>query len=335
MSELTKHLEHITIKDTAAWVNRSFETRQNEKGTDGFIKRPSNSFILYRSAYADRCREYEKSNNHQDISSMAGASWAVETPEIRKQYEEWAKLERINHQAAFPNYKFQPQTAEAKARKRKGKLDDTSEEPSDADDPTYHQGRGDISAAGRATRVKKQRRNYREPSSYSPSLASHDDYMSPEPYLPAMQNPSYYHATNPGKPMPAALSRLQPGGYYQSAHLPSNARFSGIGHVEDIGYSQADVPTSHYGTPPPMGLPGALHEDLIGDQSLDNGHLMIGNASLDPQLLSRDQDLPGYADPSVGFQASDYLEERDQIDFANGKSSLDAVERWDHFDERN
>lgn len=270
---------------------------------------------------------------------MAGASWAIETPEIRKQYEEWAKLERVNHLAAFPDYKFQPQTAEAKARKRKGKVEDSSEEPSDFEDPTYHQGRGNATAA-RATRGKKARRNYRE-TSYTPSLTSHDDYMSPEPYIPAMQNPSYYHATNPGKPMPAALSRLQPGGYYQTTHVPSNARFAGVGHVEDIGYRQAEVPTSHYSTPPPVGLPGASHEDLIGDPSVDNGHLMIGHAPLDPQLLAPDQDLQGYSDftgpmpISASFQASDFLEERDQVEFGNGSSNLDAVEKWDHFDDRN
>ncbi|KAM0796277.1 high mobility group box domain-containing protein, partial [Usnea florida] len=73
------------------------------------IKRPSNSFILYRSAYADRARAWEKSPNHQKISSLAGESWAMEPPEIRKQYDAWAKVERENHAKAFPDYKFQPQ----------------------------------------------------------------------------------------------------------------------------------------------------------------------------------------------------------------------------------
>ncbi|KAL9126479.1 MAG: hypothetical protein Q9217_004478 [Psora testacea] len=329
LSELTIHLGHIPIKDTEAWVNRSLEVRQSEVGVGGFIKRPSNSFILYRSAYADRCREYEKSNNHQDISSMAGASWAIESPEIRKQYEDWAKIERQNHQAAFPDYKFQPQTQEAKARKRKVKLDDDSEEVSELDDPTYYGGRGVTPVSGRSTRVKKPRRNYRE-SSYTPSLASEEGWGTPEPYPGAMHNPSYYHSSNPGKPLPAALNRLGPaGGYYQATSHP-NARYGNIGHIEDVRYQQSEVQTAYYGTPPPVGLPGASHQELMGQTSLDNGELMFNHSTLDPDLVSYDQNIPVEADISAtGFQANDYLAE----DFGGEIGRMDEVEKWDHFDE--
>ena len=329
LSELTKHLEHIPIKDTEAWVKRSLEVRQSEVGGDGFIKRPSNSFILYRSAYADRCREYEKSNNHQDISSMAGASWAIESPAIRKQYEDWAKIERENHQAAFPAYKFQPQTQEAKARKRKGKSDDDSEEESDLEDPTYYGGRGTTPGSGRSTRSKKPRRSYRE-SSYTPSLASEEGWGTPEPYPGVMNNPSYFHSCNPGKPLPAALNRLGPaGGYYQAMSYP-NVRYGSIGHVEDIMYQQGDAQNAYYGTPPPMGLPGASHEELSGDTSLDNGHLMFNQSTLDPDLLAFDQNISTQADDSAGgLQISDYL----TGDYGGDMGPVDGSEKWDHFDE--
>ena len=329
LSELTKHLEHIRIKDTEAWVTRSLEVRQSEVGTGGFIKRPSNSFILYRSAYADRCREYEKSNNHQDISSMAGASWAIESPEIRKQYESWAKTERENHQAAFPDYKFQPQTQEAKARKRKGKLDDDSEETSDLDDPTYHGARGLAPAGGRSTRQKPSKRNYRE-SSYTPSLISDDGWGTPEPYSGAMNNASYYHSSNPGKPLPAALTRLGPaGGFYQATSHP-NVRFGDVGHVEDIRYQQAQTSAAHYETAPPVGLPGASHEDLMGEASLDNGHLMFSSSTLDPDLLAYDQTGPAQADLTAeGFRANEYLAESFGGEIGHGAGG----DKWDPFDE--
>ncbi|KAL9098461.1 MAG: hypothetical protein Q9163_005883 [Psora crenata] len=329
LSELTKHLEHVPIKDTGAWVNRSLEVRQGEIGSDGFIKRPSNSFILYRSAYADRCREYEKSNNHQDISSMAGASWAIESPEVRKQYEDWARIERENHQAAFPDYKFQPQTQEAKARKRKGKGDEASEEASDPDDATYYGGRGPTPGSARSTRAKKPRKSYRE-SSYTPSLASEEGWRSPEPYPDLMRNPSYYHRSNPGKPLPTALGRLGPsGGYYQATSHP-NVNFGSIGHVEDVRYQQSDPRAAYYDTPPPAGLPGASHGDLMGDTSLDNGELMFSLETLDPDLLAFDQNI--LAQPDVlagGFHANDYLEN----DFGGEIGHADGGDKWDPFEE--
>ena len=335
LSELTKHLEHIPIKDTETWVNRSTEERQKEVGGDGFIKRPSNSFILYRSAYADRCREYEKSNNHQDISSMAGASWAIEAPEVRKQYEDWAKTERENHQAAFPDYKFKPQTQEAKARKRKGKLDDDSLEESDPEDPTFHLGRGATPGSLRSTRMKKQRRNYRE-NSYTPSLGSDDGWGTPNHFGSSLQNPSYYRSTNPEKPLPAALSRMGPsGGYYQTTSHP-NDRYMNIGRVEDVLYQQNDAPGGIYGTAAPIGMPGGSHEDLMGESSMDNGQLMFAGPTLDPDLLAFDSAAAGSGDAnsglaSGGFQASGYLAGED-ANFSAKVGQLEGRKKWDPFE---
>ena len=329
LSELTAHLEHIPIKDTETWVNRSLEQRKKEVGNDGFIKRPSNSFILYRSAYADRCREYEKSNNHQDISSMAGASWAIEATAVRKQYEDWAKVERENHQAAFPDYKFQPQTQEAKARKRKEKFDDDSFEESDLDDPTYN-GRGATPGSARTNRVKKMRRGLRE-SSYTPSVDSDENWGSPEPYPGALYNASYYHSANPGKPLPSALTRLGPNaGYYQATSHP-NGNFSVIGHVEDVIYQPSDGPPRVYDSPVPAGLPGISHEDLVGDSSLDNGHLTFTTPTLDPELLGFTRSMPESFEDTGSFQAEEFLGS-EHNDFGIGDGQLDGIAKWEHFD---
>ena len=333
LSELTKHLDRIPIKDTETWVNRSTEERQKEVGSDGFIKRPSNSFILYRSAYADRCREYEKSNNHQDISSMAGASWAIELPEVRKQYEDWAKTERENHQIAFPDYKFQPQTQEAKVRKRKGKMDDDSLDDSDLEDPTYRGGRGATPGSSRSDRAKKMRRNYRE-SSYTPSLGSDGEWGSPEPYPAPIHSTSYYHHANPGKPMPSALTGIgPPGGYYQATCHP-NVRFSAIGHVEDVMYQQHEAPTSMYGAQPPVGLPGVSHEELMGETDLDNEQLMFTGVTLDPDLLAYDNGGSVQAEghgglAAGGFQTNEYLAE-EHVDFGGDGNPGD---KWDPFED--
>lgn len=321
LSELTKELTGVPIKDTEAWVKRSFLERQTEKRPDGSIKRPSNSFMLYRSAYTERCRELEKSKNHQDISSIAGASWAIETPAIKNQFEEWAKMERENHQKAFPDYKFQPQTQAAKERKRKRKSDDSSEEASDPEDPTYDDGRGGRSGTRRSTRGRNGRFTYREYSD-SRTLTSQDEASTPEPYM-LSQNAPYLGNVNLGKPLPQALDRL---GQADNGYITSNPHseygiYGYLGAGKGTSYYPEDN-MAHYGSSsPPMGLPGASHNDLMGELPMDGGHIMLGDTSLvDPELEGHAPGAMMSMEPpasarSVGFRASDYVTDGDGMPY--------------------
>ena len=257
---------------------------------------------------------------------MAGASWAIESETVRKQFEEWAKWERENHQAAFPNYRFQPQTQEAKARKRKERFDDDSLEDSDLDDPIY-MGRGTTPGSARSLRAKKLRRTAREPS-YTPSFGSEGDWGSPDPYAGAMYNASYYPSANPGKPLPAAHPGVgQSTGYLHMTSHP-NARFANIGHVEDVHYYPSEAPGNPYGSQVPTGLPGASHDDLIGETNLDNGHLTFTGTSVDPDLVAFDHDLA--AGSNEGFRADDFLG-AEQANFIHQEGNTDDFGSWDHF----
>lgn len=339
LSVLTKHLEDVKIKDTEAWVNRSPETRRKEIGDDGSIKRPSNSFILYRSAYADRCRTLQQSTNHQDISSIAGASWAIELPEIRTKYEEWAKTERHNHQAAFPDYKFQPQTQATKDRKRKGKSDEASEEPSDAEDRTYNNGRSGAPARGRSIRTKRPRQDYREPS-YTSSSVSQEDVVTPEPYSQPMHDASHWQYVSPAKPMPAAMGRMPlPGTYYQTTSHP-NPGLGHLGQAEEVEYWPAETPAAYHDSlSPPMGMPGASHDDLLGVSAPQNAHMTFSE-SLDPSLVT--QDLH-YTEPARGdtpltarsFHFEQYLKEHGDaaMGSALGHGEVDVRYDTNHFDD--
>ncbi|KAF2763737.1 hypothetical protein EJ03DRAFT_283525, partial [Teratosphaeria nubilosa] len=101
-----------------AWVNRSAEVRRQEvEKRNGYVTRPMNSFMLYRSAFAERTKHWCLQNNHQVVSSVAGESWPLEPQEVRDQYNDWAKLERANHAAAHPGYKFSPSKSTNKRRK--------------------------------------------------------------------------------------------------------------------------------------------------------------------------------------------------------------------------
>jgi hypothetical protein len=101
LSVLTKDFHDVPIKNMENWVNRPADDRRREaEKRNGYITRPMNSFMLYRSAFAERAKAWCSQNNHQIVSTVAGASWPLEPPEIRELYNEYAKLERINHQNA-------------------------------------------------------------------------------------------------------------------------------------------------------------------------------------------------------------------------------------------
>lgn len=284
LSELTKDMTNVQIKDTEAWVNRSVEDRREEANKDNFVKRPSNSFILYRSAYADRARAWEKSPNHQKISSLAGESWAMEPPEIRKQFDAWAKVERANHAKAFPDYKFQPQTGKATNRKRKGRAGTSEDELSDdGSDYTYAP-----NGAGRSLKPQRSKRPYRE-TSYAPSGTSLDEY-EPNSFdaTDLFHHPSSYQTHNPGKPMPPPLNQQAlHNQYYQTTSYP-NQRMAHLGHVEDVFVHAIDTPSGYQQPAPPViGIPGAYHHELQGEES--GQQMLSSNSQLDPMLASYDQ----------------------------------------------
>ncbi|MCJ1266415.1 hypothetical protein MMC22_006300 [Lobaria immixta] len=139
LSELTKKYEHIPVKDMEAWSNRPLEDRMLERGKGGHIRRPMNSFMLYRSAYAERCKVWCAQNNHQIVSTICGASWKLESPEIREHYTHCAQVEAENHAKAHPNYSYTPSGWNAPGRKRKRTApeDEDQEEPSNLDDPEH------------------------------------------------------------------------------------------------------------------------------------------------------------------------------------------------------
>jgi len=336
LSELTKDMDNIPVKDTEAWVNRSLEVRRQEAAKDQFVKRPSNSFILYRSAYADRARNFQKSANHQIVSSLAGESWAMEPPEIRKKYDAWAKLERENHAKAFPEYKFQPQTNKASARKRKGRAEDSEEDESDLESDYAYNSR----ASSRPLKSKKAKSTYRE-SSYTPSGTSLDEYDAPNIY-----HQSSHQMVNPGKPLPAGLNQLGGAQYYQT----TNQRYSGHGYVEDVFVHPTDVPAGyHQPGAPVIGIPGAYHHELQGD----NGELPMGAVSMptqiDPMLASYDQSQHSLshaggqateaqevssAPHSAGFPLGHYSLELNDFEDGLGGADMGSDEWWDQNKDR-
>ena len=109
LSELTKHLTHIPIRDMENWVRRPLEIRHRHvSGMNGKVTRPMNCFMLYRSAYADRTKTLFSIGNYRVVSQLTGESWKSETLEIKRKYRRLASIEKSNHLIAHPRYKFSP-----------------------------------------------------------------------------------------------------------------------------------------------------------------------------------------------------------------------------------
>lgn len=259
----------------------------------------------------------------------------MEPPEIRKQYDEWAKLERENHANAFPNYKFQPQTNKASARKRKER-DDDSDEESDLESDYAYNPRG----SGRALKSKKSKTTYRE-SSYTPSGTSLDDYDASNLYPH-----SSHQMVNPGRPLPQHLNQLGGNQYYHSTSYPSE-RFAGHGFVEDVLMQPTDPPSGyHQQGAPVIGIPGAYHHELQND----NGELSMGMMSasnqIDPILATFDQghyrlslsngpptnarEMP----QSAGFPIGQYSPVLNDFEDELGGAEMGSDEWWDQNKDR-
>jgi hypothetical protein len=265
ISVLTERFHGTPIRDMDAWVGRSAVIRQEEvRSRNGKISRPMNSFMLYRSAYAERTKKLVGANNHQIVSKIAGLGWKLEPVEIRRKYEELAKLERDNHAATHPNYKFSPnKTINPSNRRDSGSPSEVpahlGEEAGFSDlDSEFG---GSIASGPRPPYGNHSRSHSFEDPYYDTSRDS-----SPFGVYESMV-PGYMHSpwTNTSHP----------------AGLPS-----GMGsQVEDMRF-RSTSPTHHDITYDSSlaGIPGVAHYDLLQQPTQPS-------SDMDPRLLSQSSDV--------------------------------------------
>lgn len=258
LSELTKDWDHLPIVDIEAYVNRSAEERRKEVESGkvpGKVKRPMNSFMLYRKAYQGRTKDWCLQNNHQIVSQVCGDSWPLEPDHVKEQYSEWARIERINHQNAHPGYKFSPsKPGAAKTNKRRLSEEPMTEE-SDLDDFEWQNSNSKRSA-------KKHRpspRMIQQPVAY-PTTESAYQYTTRDNSMEPSHNLhlSSYQVNNPGRPLPAQYQIPGQGEYYQQILR----RNQNLAEVEDVVLKRQSTPGPHTY----LGLPGGSQFDLMGYQ---------------------------------------------------------------------
>ncbi|KAK5123196.1 hypothetical protein LTR85_003395 [Meristemomyces frigidus] len=210
LSVLTKDLS-VPMKDMDAWVNRSAETRRQEvEKRNGYVTRPMNSFMLYRSAYAERTKAWCVQNNHQVVSSVSGESWPMEPQEVRDQFNEWAKLERANHAAAHPEYKFSP--SKSTNKRRKG-------EASDDEDDVVSEADGDPDGEYRAGSGRSVRQRRQAPQQHEQIPLNNTYGFDSHPYYGQQVSgyeQSHYQYANPGRPLPSNIAYTAEGVPYNT-----------------------------------------------------------------------------------------------------------------------
>lgn len=242
LSQLTEGYHHLPVRDMESWVNRPEAVRREEVNKrGGYITRPMNSFMLYRSAYAERTKLWCLQNNHQVVSSVSGESWPLEPEDIRCKYNELAKIERLNHQAAHPGYKFSPSKSQL-SRKRKGAKDPDQSEASDfeevGDDSEYIGG-------GRRRPSRQAKKQVKGGIKEGPASAINNKYLDSSGMGEGGASRSSFAATNPGKTPPVCMgSSDMTGQYYQTTVHASRATPvpNGDAIIEDVTIQKTPGP---------------------------------------------------------------------------------------------
>ena len=252
-----------------AHVHRSVERRRAEvEGNKGHVPRPMNSFMLYRSAYAERAKQFCKENNHQVVSQVTGASWPLEPKEVRELYENFAVIERDNHAAAHPEYKFAP---------NKSKRVRQDEDPSDSD-PDW---------VG-SPAVGKRNRNVRYVENRSATSSPFDPHQVQVQYqqpMPSLQL-SGYDIPNPYGITPVMVRHEAIGGQYYQPGPP-------------MGYYADPMPEVRYDAPEDpytayqnglglVGMPQTTHHELLTSEppppQQHHTHMHVAGDMIDPRL---------------------------------------------------
>lgn len=291
LSELAGEFPDIHVADIGAYVHRSQEERLREveqSKTPGKIKRPMNAFMLYRKAYQNLAKQLCTQNNHQLVSQVCGSGWPLEPETIREQFSEWAKTERVNHQAAHPGYKFTPSKPKPKARDD----DDLRSDDGDLDDYDWATGR----ATSRRQRARTPHARHEAPA---PMYHSPMQNMS-APMNMGMQSQPMYHYPQPNKhmgnhhythaPMPPQQQQQQQ--YYQHN---IHQRHDNNGFVEDVMMRRAQSPPMAYAPPP-----ADERYDMMGHYGQMQHHDLGLDSMIDPGLVGPDGNpypTGGYADP--------------------------------------
>lgn len=96
-------------------------SQSSSDSTSERIKRPPNSFILYRSYKSQLLKLRRPPKMPQaDLSKVISEMWQNEPPEVREEFDRRAKEAKAHHSAMYPDYRYRPQRKTKKSKERGG-----------------------------------------------------------------------------------------------------------------------------------------------------------------------------------------------------------------------
>ncbi|KAJ6510129.1 hypothetical protein C8R47DRAFT_1208174 [Mycena vitilis] len=94
-------------------------TKRIKRRGPGYIPRPRNSFMIFRSELCASGKIPSRvEDNHQNLSIAAAVVWKSLTDEERSPYIAQAEVEKLEHRRMYPNYRFAPVARPKKDVKR-------------------------------------------------------------------------------------------------------------------------------------------------------------------------------------------------------------------------
>ena len=237
----------IALKEVdkrAEWSREERKSQATKK--DGRISRPMNAFMLYRSAWADRCKAFFDVTNHQLVSKIMGASWAMESANVK---EHWTKLsgkESDNHKVHLPNYRYQPSKPATKMDNNDSGVEDYDVDDEDPD--------GSYMPPGNKRQTKIQPTKPAQPE--SGTQYGQDSYG-----YPIQMNMSVWDTLQSAMPQQLPYAQALPypqGGQY----LQSRPHYQFQGTLDDMRLMTGTTASTYSGNGL-VGLPGGQSQDMV------------------------------------------------------------------------
>lgn len=233
---------NLSSEPTSEYDSETFtppRSSHSRKKQDGYIRRPPNAFLIFRSEVWTTIKNHEEihERNNRDISCIAGRCWRDLSDDEREKYRRLAAAAKEEHKKKYPHYKFCP-VAKGKGGKRRTNedvqarnlrakavarrllesrmakaesdaVDDDGERSGDRDEPDMShnirggppaQKKGKRSSKGKARAAAQRRYETPEPAS-PPSPLSQIEPLSPGlSSLPALSSPSSQNSSPPSSP---------------------------------------------------------------------------------------------------------------------------------------
>lgn len=260
--------------------------------------------------------------NHQEISRAIGASWRLEAPHFKDQFNEWSRIERSNHAIAFPGYKFQPKKDTGVMRRTEIELTPPRSSVSAAGDLGSPTDWDDLEPEFSLAPPHLHRRTQ---SFEIPSRSSYpfDGYHHPPPTLTSSYDTNW-NTSFPSQSLPPSLATIHPG-MLQSSSFDSDVKYD-IHGLQDM---PNDIPSGI------NGIPGGSHDDLC--QTSQPPPIHLNEEHLDPQLLQYNQNnQTTYAHAVVspahiyGFEDANYIST--SLPSSHSSPAAYIGESWEYMD---